>query len=296
MPFRMPGAPRTLLPIVALGLLTMGCGASMPIRDDDSVFAHAVDRLERTASVVDATDAPPRERAIFMQAESFYRYRFERSSRGGMAVAAELAAAVTDFPVFQSFAGSVDLVDLRLRSADGAIHLWETFLRRYPESRLRPLALYRLGWAYRNAGAEGLPRDSGDEAFDELVRDRPPAPLDELVTAARAVPFKTKNAAAAWSLVPGLGQIYVGEPLNGLARLGIALVAAAALVTPVVIGANRADELTWGHDWPLIAIGVGGLIVLSADYTSSYQDALRGVVQWNERAERAFETSHPEAP
>jgi hypothetical protein len=41
---------------------------------------------------------------------------------------------------------------------------------------------------------------------------------------------------------------------------------------------------------------VGGLIVLNVDYTLSYQDAMRGVVEFNDRVEADFEARHPEAP
>jgi hypothetical protein len=96
--------------------------------------------------------------------------------------------------------------------------------------------------------------------------------------------------------VPGLGQMYVGKPVSGSLRLAIALAATAAVVTPVVIGLNRRNELSWSNDWPLLAVGIGGLVVLSIDYTSSYEDAIRGVVEWNERAEAAFEDAHQDAP
>jgi len=282
--------------LVALVPLLCGCGSTVLIHDDDATFRHASERLVRTSETVQATEASPGERASFLQAEAIYRYRFTPRGKGGAATTAELAAAATDFPVFQSLAGSLDLVDLRLRSADAAIQLWESFAARYPQSRLRALALYRLGWAYHNAGAAGLPRDSGEEAFDELAHCGPPPEIAPYVAAARAVPYKTKDAASWWSIVPGLGQLYVGEPVNGAVRLAIALAAAAAIITPAVIGLTRSDELSWRHDWPLLAIGIGGLIVLSADYTSSYQDAMRGVVEWNERHERDFENAHPDAP
>jgi len=43
-------------------------------------------------------------------------------------------------------------------------------------------------------------------------------------------------------------------------------------------------------------VATTGLVVLSIDYTDSYRDAMRGVIQWNERAEAAFEDTHPLAP
>ena len=64
----------------------------------------------------------------------------------------------------------------------------------------------------------------------------------------------------------------------------------------MVIGFERRSDLTFKHDWPLLALGLGGLVVLSIDYTNSYEDAMRGVVQWNERAEAVFEDAHPDAP
>ena len=276
---------------------TSACGGSALVRDDDATFARASARLVRATEEVDASGAPAAERALFLQAEAFYRYRFASEARGGAAMTAEAAAAITDFPALQSLAGSLDLADLRLRSADAAVQLWETFLRRYPRSVLRPLTLYRLGWAYRSVSISGLPRDSGDAAFDELssVSGIEPSWIP-IVQDARRVHWKSKDAAARWSLVPGLGQIYAGQRAGGALSLGIALAAAAAIVIPLVIGAERSSDLTWKHDWPLLATGIGGVVVLSIDYTTSYEAATRGVVHWNEQKEATFEDSHPEAP
>lgn len=231
-----------------------------------------------------------------MQAEGFYQYRFAPPSRGGVSYLGELGAAVTDFPVLQSFSGSLDLRELRLRSTDAAIQLWETLLAQQPKTVLRPLALYRLGWAYPTSDVLGLPRKTGSEAFDDLLAEAPGTNLAKLAREAKAVPMKRKGTAAAWSVVPGLGQFYVGEKLSGTIRLGIALASLAAVVVPVYVGYQRRAELTWQRDWPLLAASVGGLIVLSFDYTTSYEDAMRGVVEWNERAEASFEEAHPDAP
>jgi hypothetical protein len=63
-----------------------------------------------------------------------------------------------------------------------------------------------------------------------------------------------------------------------------------------VIASNRGSDFNWKHDWPLLGVGVVGLSVLSLDYTSSYEDAQRAVVEWNEEREREFVATHPEAP
>jgi len=68
------------------------------------------------------------------------------------------------------------------------------------------------------------------------------------------------------------------------------------VVVPIVVAYQRRDDLTWGNDWPLLATGLTGLFILNIDFTSSYQDAIRGVVQFNERAEETFERAHPDAP
>ena len=72
--------------------------------------------------------------------------------------------------------------------------------------------------------------------------------------------------------------------------------AAAAIAIPAYIAIHRVRELEWNHDWPLLAMGFGGLVVLSFDFTNSYEDAMRGVVQWNERVEATFNRLHPAAP
>ena len=76
----------------------------------------------------------------------------------------------------------------------------------------------------------------------------------------------------------------------------VALASAAAIIAPLVIGYQRRNELSWKHDWPLLATGTAGVIVLSIHYTLSFQDAMRAVVEFNERRERKFELTHPDAP
>ena len=71
----------------------------------------------------------------------------------------------------------------------------------------------------------------------------------------------------------------MGEPVNGSVRLAIALAATAAIVTPVVIGFERGSDLTFKHDWPLLALGLGWLVVLSIDYTPRGRDARRRPVE-----------------
>jgi len=252
--------------------------------------------MVRTASVVEQEKPTDSEKGLFLQAEGFYQYRFAFPPRGLLSYLAQGAAAVTDLPALQSLAGSLDLADLRLRSYDGAVHLWEALLDEHPQSALRPLTLYRLGWAYRSAGATGFPRSSGDEAFDALAKDHPSSPLAILSREARAVPWKSKGKATAWSLMPGLGQMYVGEYANGAVRLAVALASLAMVAVPVYVASRRSGELSWRSDWPLLATGIGGLIILSIDYTAAYQDALRGVIEFNERSEAEFEERHPEAP
>jgi hypothetical protein len=279
-----------------VGLAACGCASSVLIRRDDVTFREAQDRLQRVAASVEAEGVPPAEKWLFLQGEALYQYRFAPPPRGALGYLAEGAAAVVDFPALQALAGSMDLLELRLRSYDGAAQLFETLLDHYPRTRLRPLTLYRLGWAYRSLGASGFPRRSGDEAFDLLLREQPSSALAALTVQAKAVPWKSKDTATALSIVPGLGQFYVGDHWSGAARLAVALAAAGLVIAPAVVAYQRRSDLTWSHDWPLLAISVGGLAVLSIDYTTAYQDALRGVVLYNERAESAFNRRHPEAP
>jgi hypothetical protein len=272
------------------------CSSSALVRPDDATFARAERRLETAAAAVDALAPPATERAMFLQAEGFYRYRFTPPRRGALSYVAEVAAAVTDFPAFQSLAGSLDLVDLRLRSSDSAIQLWESLLANRPTTVLRPLTLYRLGWAYRDSSAAGLPRASGDEAWAVLAAEAPGTRFAALAVAAKAVPAKSKSTAAGWSAIPGAGELYVGDHGGGAIHLSLGLASLAAIGVPVALAYDRRADLTWRRDWPLVAASFVGLIGLSIDYTVSYEGAMRGVVEWNERAEAAFEDAHPDAP
>ncbi len=164
-----------------------------------------------------------------------------------------------------------------------------------PSTPLRPLTLYRLGWAYRNSIASDLPKTS-EIAFDELTSKFEDSPLAPLAAEAKKVKWKSQGSATAWSIAPGLGQIYVGEYGNGALRLTIALAAVAMIVVPSVIAYERRNDLSWDHDWPLILTGVAGVTVLTSDYSSSYQDAQRAVLEFNERQESEFEDRHQTAP
>jgi hypothetical protein len=263
---------------------------------DDRVFGTALTRLERTRRVVSEMAPGAPESSLFMMAEGLYRYRLEFPKRSLGVYLAQAAAVAIELPALQSIAGSMDLFQLRLKTSDGAVQAWETLLAWYPQSALRPLALYRLGWAYRSASVGGLPRESGDEAFDELIAAHPHSTLSALALDAKNAPWKSTDAATAWSLIPGVGQMYVGEYRNGSARLAVGLASIGMILVPGVIGYGRRDELTWGRDWPLLATAIGGLILLSVNYSLAYEDAIRGVVEFNEREQQRFELRHPDAP
>ena len=239
---------------VAIAAFLSACSTSALIQKNDPAFSEAQQRLERTTKTVNELKPLSFERTLFLQAESFYRYRYMPPSRGTEAYFAEAAAAFTDFPGFQSLAGSFDLLDLRYRAPDSAVQLWESLLTHYPQTTLKPFTLYRLGWAYRSTGAKGLPRTLPDTAFDELIKDQPDSKLAALAKEAKAVPWKSKEIATARSLIPGFGQMYVGETNSGLIRLGVAITALAAIMVPIYTAAHRKDALTWkltGHSLPL---------------------------------------------
>jgi hypothetical protein len=284
---------RRIAIVISFGWFCTGSASpSLLVSSSDSVFKESQARLTRTTKWVDEARAPTSERTLFLQAENFYRYRFEPPTRGGRSFLAEAAAAATDFPAFQALAGTFDLFDLRIRMSDAAVQLWEMFLIQFPSSSLRPLTLYRLGWAYHSIGVSGFPREEPSEAFDELIRTEPQSFLGGLALQAKSTEWKSKSSAATRSLLPGLGQIYVGETRSGVLRMAVAAMAAAAFAVPTYLAFHRHGDVSF----PLVVLGLGGLIVLSYDYTSSYEDSQRGVVQWNERAESMFNLSHPQAP
>jgi len=268
----------------AAALLAAGCAPSPLLRPDDATFAAADVRFAAVSESILGQAGPRKldaQEALFLRAEALYDYRFALT-RGGTASSylAQLAAAATDFAPFTVVAASGGLFELRLRAYDGAAQLYEAFLERYPSSRLRPLALYRLGWAYRSRYTEGFPRGP-DEALAQLEREFPHSPLATLVPDARATPWKSQDTAALWSLLPGAGQIYVGETGNGLARLTIASAFAALAIVPLVV-------LVKNHsvEWLPIVLSTAGFIGLQVSYTAALQDAQRGVLNFNERAGR----------
>lgn len=279
-------------------ILAVGCSSPVLIRRQDATYRRALDRLERARRDVERDAPSAAEATMFLQAEALYRYRFEPPPRTVGNLLAQTLAVATEFAPLQALATSAGLFELRLRIYDGATHLWETLLEQHPETPLRPLVLYRLGWAYRSTGTSGFPRDS-DQAFDEILARYPRSRLAPLALSARQVPWKSQDTAIGLSIVPGLGQVYSGEYLNGAARFAIALACAALIVVPGYLLYRRIDErdeLVFSKDWPYIVTPFVGIILLNVAYTTAYQDAVRAAVQWNERAEAAFEDRHPEAP
>jgi hypothetical protein len=105
-----------------------------------------------------------------------------------------------------------------MQAYNGAVQVYEALIERYPDSELKPLVLYRLGWAYRNIGMEGFPRN-GQDVLKELLNGYPASPFAPWAAEMIQLPFKTQGKAAAWSLIPGAGQMYVGEWRMGAIRL-----------------------------------------------------------------------------
>jgi hypothetical protein len=232
---------------------------------------------------------------MFLQAEALWRYRFEPAPRSALSYLALAGAAIIELPVLESYSGSLDLYNLRVKTGDGAIQLWETLLARDPQTPLRPLVLYRLGWAYRNVIASGFPRTS-DEAFDEIAAHAASSPVAPFAAAARHVAHKSQSTATLWSIAPGAGQIYTRHYASGAIRLVIAAASLASVVVPSVLAYERRDSLSWHSDWPLLVSAAVGGTVLALDYSSSYDNAMRTVLEYNEQREAEFEQQHPDAP
>jgi hypothetical protein len=276
-------------------VLLVGCSHSLLLHRDDSAYRRGLAHYQQTRRLVAESLAPDDDQAMFVQAEALFRYRFAPPGTSAGSYFAQVMASLIELPVLDSLAGSLDLYSLRVRMADGAIQIWESLLARSPHSPLRPLALYRLGWAYRNSIASGFP-GSSDGALDALIREYPGSSLVPYARDAKQVHWKSQGSATAWSIVPGLGQMYACEYRNGAVRLAIALAAATAIVVPAVIAYGRRSNLDFGRDWPLLVTGVLGATVLTVDYSVSYRDAQRAVLEYNERREAYFEDTHPGAP
>jgi hypothetical protein len=184
-------------------LAACACSSPVLIRPADATFARAQRRLARTSAAVAAASAPEPERILFLQAEALYDYRFDPPARGLGNYLAQTLAIASEFAPLQAMASSAGLFELRLRVHDGAVQLWEVLLARHPTTALRPLTLYRLGWAYRSVGVGGLPRPDGDHAFAELIAGYPGSTLATLAARAREVPWKSQDTAIGLSLVPG---------------------------------------------------------------------------------------------
>ncbi|MGZ6142414.1 MAG: tetratricopeptide repeat protein [Myxococcales bacterium] len=269
-------------------LLLAACASSPLIRPDDAEFRAAQARLLATEVQVRGGQAPPEEQALFLQAESFYRYRWSLHLHDGRAYALQTVAAALDFGPFSALASGNGVSDLRLEAYDGAAQLYEAQLARFPEGKLATLSLWRLGWAYRAAQSAGFPRTS-EQAFTELAAKGDP--LSPLAAEALKVPWRSQDTAIALSILPGLGQIYAGETLNGVVRMVLGLGFATLMTAPLVVAARQSSL-----GWQRVAWSSLGFIGLQVVYTTSFQDAQRAALEFDEREEAAFMAAHPAAP
>jgi hypothetical protein len=273
----------------ALASLLCACAASPLIRRDDAQFADSLARLQHSDVQVRTMAGSAEEAALFLQAESFYRYRWSLHLHDSRAYALQTVAAAIDFGPFSALASTNGVGDLRLGAYDGAAQLYEADLDRFPQSRLAPLALWRLGWSYRAGQVKEFPRGS-DDAFGELMRRGDPL-LSPLAAEARAVPWRSQDTAVALSALPGLGQIYCGETGNGVVRMILAAGFAALFAAPLALAVQQGSL-----GWQRLAASTAGFIGLQVVYTTSYQDAQRAALDFDERQEAAFMAAHPEAP
>ena len=274
----------------AAALLAVACARSPLIRPDDAEFRDAQQRLAATQEQARRDASSPAESALFLQAESFYRYRWSISSlHDGRSYALQTVAAALDFGPFSALASTNGVGDLRLQAYDGAAQLYEAHLAAYPHGGLAPLSLWRLGWAYRAGQSEGFPRNT-DDVFAELIKRNDPL-LSPLAAEARATPWRSQDTAVALSILPGLGQIYAGETLNGIVRMVLAAGFATLFAVPLIQAVNQ-DSLGWKR----IAWSTAGFIGLQVIYTTSFQDAQRAALDFDEREEAAFMAAHPQAP
>ena len=280
-----------LLPVLS------GCAPSVLLKQEDPIFDYASERLQKDLGRVAAApfdSSPivnvPADKALFIQAESFYWYRFSLPQPSARALATKALAAATDFAPMSVWAASTEMNQLRMQSYNGATQLYEHLVERYPNSDLKPFALYRLGWAYRNVGIEGFSRN-GNDALEELVAEYPSSPFAPFAKQVMQIPFKTQEKAAAWSLIPGAGQMYVGECKLGVIHLSIATTFAAMAAIPPIVMVQK-QNLSW------VGLGISavGVIGLQVTYTIAYEDAQHRAITFNERQEREFENRHPEAP
>jgi TM2 domain-containing membrane protein YozV len=275
---------------VALASVCAGCAtAPRPPLTDDAKFTAAEQHLAESVKPLVAPRTLAPDEVLYLQAESFFLYRTELA-RGPSAGSylAQAAAAFTDFAALNVLAASQGQLELRLRVYDGAARLYSTLTTRYPDSALRPRALYRLGWACRSTSDEDC---GSDASFQALWAADPGSALAGRAREAILVPSKSLGAATAWSILPGAGQLYVGEVLNGSVRLSVAAGFGALTLVPII---TMVSERRFG--WLPTALSFLGLVGLQVTYTTSYQDAQRAVLDFNERQEAVFEAAHPVQP
>jgi hypothetical protein len=264
-------------------LVAIGCVPAPLLRADDPGLREGASLLARSCPAESERAA---DRLRFLQAEAVYRARPTlEAPRGAWSYGLEVMAASTGLGPLSAAASQGGPLGLRLDGYNEAALLYEAFLADFPDSSLRSLALWRLGWAYRNTTASGLPRDS-DAALRALAAEYPHAPEAAWVSEAQHAPWKSQRTLTWLALIPGLGQFYVGEPLNGSVRLAIGAGFGALALLPTLYLLRH--DFRWG---PALLATVG-VIGFEVSVSSSFEAARRSALEFNEAEEARFETRY----
>lgn len=115
-----------------------------------------------------------------------------------------------------------------------------------------------------------------DEADSAGQITNPSAPVRQLLTAYRERPKKSKMLAVVLSAIPGLGKVYVGEPLDGMGNLA----------TTAGLGYLGYRALVLGE--ASTTLGVGLAVVAGTFYISNFYGSYKAAERFNERYQRQF--------
>jgi TolA-binding protein len=184
-------------------------------------------------------------------------------------------------------AAALWMAETRARGGDqeGAIRLYQELIRQYPGSAIAERAAYLIGWSHLRQRQWTEAR----EAFAELDAESPyRASGERLATALDPppeLPHRSPTVARILSTVlPGTGQIYAGDTVDGLIGLGLHGALIAGTTGAVLAGLQGAAGIGAFFTWGFYRTQMSNAATLARDFNAQTEERFIGQLAAQERS------------
>jgi outer membrane protein assembly factor BamD (BamD/ComL family) len=158
-----------------------------------------------------------------------------------------------------------------------AIRLFQELIRQYPQSPFAQRAAYLIGWGY----VQQRRWPEAHEAFAQVEATSPYDASAERLASALAVPPELPHrsptvARILSTVIPGTGQIYTGQTLDGLIGLGVHGALIAGTIASVGAGLEGAAGISAFFTWGFYRTQMSNAATLATDFNAQAEQRFIG--------------------